>query len=337
MNANHLTCFGDAHVQKFLKNSWFSDHKQCTQFRMYFFCEQDHVQKFRKIGHCKLSKGATYGPAPQRAALPGWGKLLKYKTLVENNQFYTITTGVQSSVSVSQDLQGSPKAAAEQLAVEKAETLFIYVAQEYYNNLVSDDCELPETSLPKHGTSSTGNWLCDVEIIAALPTEGSEDNMMDEIRRYFKFEGGRHQQPSDMVQGMVIAIFTVCWAHLFPEKCTIFLYTCSHGKRFFCYSSNECFRSHATFAQIYGHLWRWRPSQKLYYRRCGSGRDSWMWMSQNRHEKSMAKTNGWPFSPCCHCQMSMWTNWLGWGDKDLTHFEAHKQSPGLFSVNKLRL
>jgi hypothetical protein len=95
---------------------------------------------------------------------------------------------------VSQDLQGSPKAAAEKLAVEKAETLFIYVAQEYYNNLVSDDCELPETSLPKDGSSSTGNWLagvCDVEIIAVLPTERSEDNMMDEIRQYFKFEGGQ--------------------------------------------------------------------------------------------------------------------------------------------------
>jgi hypothetical protein len=41
----------------------------------------------------KVSKGATYGPALQRAALAGWGKLLKYKTLAENNQFYTIATG----------------------------------------------------------------------------------------------------------------------------------------------------------------------------------------------------------------------------------------------------
>jgi hypothetical protein len=95
---------------------------------------------------------------------------------------------------ISQDLRGPQKAAAEKLAVEKAETLFIYVAREYYNNSVSDDCELPETSPPKHGNSSAGNWLadvCDVEITAALPTERSEDNMMEEIRRYFKFEGGQ--------------------------------------------------------------------------------------------------------------------------------------------------
>jgi hypothetical protein len=38
----------------------------------------------------KVSKGATYGPAVRRAALAGRGKLLKYKTLSENNQFYTI-------------------------------------------------------------------------------------------------------------------------------------------------------------------------------------------------------------------------------------------------------
>jgi len=49
----------------------------------------------------RVSKGATYGPALRHAALAGRGKLLKYKTLAENNQFYTIATGSQCSVHVS--------------------------------------------------------------------------------------------------------------------------------------------------------------------------------------------------------------------------------------------
>jgi hypothetical protein len=48
----------------------------------------------------KVSKGATYGLALRCAALAGWSKLLKYKTLAENNQFYTIATGLQSSVRI---------------------------------------------------------------------------------------------------------------------------------------------------------------------------------------------------------------------------------------------
>jgi hypothetical protein len=48
----------------------------------------------------KVSKGATYSPALRRAALAGRSKLLKYKKLAENNQFYTIATGLQSSVRI---------------------------------------------------------------------------------------------------------------------------------------------------------------------------------------------------------------------------------------------
>ena len=56
----------------------------------------------------------------------------------------------------------TPKNCYRKAAVEKADTLFLYVAWECCSNSVSDGCELPKTSLPKHGNSTTGNWLADV-------------------------------------------------------------------------------------------------------------------------------------------------------------------------------
>lgn len=93
--------------------------------------------------------------------------------------------------STSDTYKDTHRAAAERAAVERAETLFIYVAQQYDNLPPLNGVELAAPSLA--GGTAAGSWLsdvCDFDI-AVLPAEQSKDRLQEEIRRYLKFEGGR--------------------------------------------------------------------------------------------------------------------------------------------------
>ena len=79
------------------------------------------------------------------------------------------------------------------MAIAKAETLFTYVAEQYKNSPLSDEGEAAATPTPSSQDGATKNWLsdiCDFEI-EAYPAQQSGDRLDEELRRYFKFEGGQ--------------------------------------------------------------------------------------------------------------------------------------------------
>jgi hypothetical protein len=85
---------------------------------------------------------------------------------------------------------------AQKAAVEKAEALFLHVARTYYDDphKTHQNPSTPAQGAKKGSLSHTNSWLmniCDFEVSALPAVETSEDQLLAEIRRYFKFEGGR--------------------------------------------------------------------------------------------------------------------------------------------------
>jgi hypothetical protein len=154
-------------------------------------------------------------------------KLTKYKMMADNNQYYIIGTGMYIQCMVYYVItqltrvavlhpylraewfkETAPKPdrtrpAAEQAsaeavqkaAVEKAKTLFTHVAQTYYENpptVKSTPSMAPTTAQQDHKSASTWlNSICAFEVAEVPVAEASQDRLQDELRRYFKFEGGR--------------------------------------------------------------------------------------------------------------------------------------------------
>jgi hypothetical protein len=84
---------------------------------------------------------------------------------------------------------------AQEDAVEKAEALFLHVSQTYYENPPdSASAGLATAALASQHQPKSADWLesiCDFEMALPPPAEHSEDLLKDEVRRYFRFEGGR--------------------------------------------------------------------------------------------------------------------------------------------------
>lgn len=83
--------------------------------------------------------------------------------------------------------------------VEKAQALFTHVAHTYHQDMISKASNLPLPHLHQSQTSSadniTNSWLrdiCNVNLaeLISTPNTLSEDQVTDEVKRYFKFEGG---------------------------------------------------------------------------------------------------------------------------------------------------
>ena len=105
-------------------------------------------------------------------------------------------TTVPACDTASSPMQKAKVEAAQRDAVEKAELLFAHVACIYYNNTpVSDTAsKLTEAKNTSHTSRSDPidclADICDFEVVTA-PVAESEDRLQDELRQYFKFEGGR--------------------------------------------------------------------------------------------------------------------------------------------------
>lgn len=83
--------------------------------------------------------------------------------------------------------------AAQRDAVEKAELLFTHVARAYYDNkpasnTTSKGTEAKKASRIPEPIDCLAD-ICDFEVETA-PVVESENQLQDELRRYFKFEGG---------------------------------------------------------------------------------------------------------------------------------------------------
>jgi len=147
----------------------------------------------------RVSTSEKYSGLLSRAADAGREKLLKYKEIAVNNQFYTIATGVPPFLffpahklrgftvlhpylraewfknTIPTTTPNMQRATAEKAAITKAEMLFTYVAEQYKEAPASDEGEVAATATPSSrdgaGSGAAKNWLsdiCDFEI-AALP------------------------------------------------------------------------------------------------------------------------------------------------------------------------
>jgi hypothetical protein len=126
-------------------------------------------------------------------------------------------------------------------------TLFTYVAEQYKNCPLSDEGDVAAAPTPSSRDGATKNRLSDIchFKIAALPAQQSGDHLDEELRRYFKFEGGqgdlnnplvwykvRLQQISQQILLLTNAL----------EKQWLNLSYCTNGAGLLSHSSNKCFR-----------------------------------------------------------------------------------------------
>jgi hypothetical protein len=152
------------------------------------------------------------------AASGGREKLLKYKVFASKNQFYILGTfSCHFSGSLTCSLPSvlhpslraewfkttapktgsdDDKARAQKNAVEQAKSLFLHVAQTYYEHPLPSETNSTTANegTPSQIQSDADGWLagiCDFETSIPTPVPRSKDLLKEETQRYLQFEGGR--------------------------------------------------------------------------------------------------------------------------------------------------
>ena len=82
----------------------------------------------------------------------------------------------------------------QKAAIQKAKTLLIHIARTYYENQpISSNTSEPPSTAQTAGKSGSSNWLdiCEFDVVEAPRVATPKDRLLDEVKRYLKFEAGR--------------------------------------------------------------------------------------------------------------------------------------------------